>query len=421
MNLTQPVPGNEAEDYIADSFGRFLRGLAGRPFVAQLSFHNCHIPFVGTPEARELCANGTTCTATKASGPLANLSSAQLDFYACLNELDGAVGKVLDDLDAHGYGHNTLTWLATDNGPEVNCQPEGRCDQSHYVSAPGVADPLRGRKRDIWEGGHRIPSVISWPAIVQGDAGRESWELVTTSDFLATIMDVLNVTRPAHQADWGMDGRSIMPLLTAPVSALDKQTQTVYADGKNVMPAKGTGWMFSGWNATDSQSHLGFRYGQYKYVWRSKSCTNADCKEPMLFDLASDLGEHTDLSKQMPDVFAAIQANFSAWYGSVLRSITDESHCTSIGPKLPTPAPAPTPPPAPGPPSSECDFELDHALNGGAEIAPVMAKSKEDCCGFCRRDTTCAGAAYHSNGECTLRQAPLVKKAQKGAVVCVKK
>ena len=43
------------------------------------------------------------------------------------------------------------------------------------------------------EGGHRIPSVVSWPAVVQGDSGRVSWEMIVTSDFLATIMDVLQV------------------------------------------------------------------------------------------------------------------------------------------------------------------------------------------------------------------------------------
>ena len=144
--------------------------------------------------------NGTTCVESAASGPLRNLTSIQLDFYACLNELDHAVGRVLDALDSHGYGENTLAWLATDDGPEKNCQPEGICDQAHYANdGPGVADPLRGRKRDIWEGGHRIPSVISWPAVVKGDAGRVSWEQVVTHDFLATIMDVLNVSRPVHQ------------------------------------------------------------------------------------------------------------------------------------------------------------------------------------------------------------------------------
>jgi hypothetical protein len=42
-----------------------------------------------------------------------------------------------------------MTWLATDNGPEENCPPEGRCDMDHYTKGPGVADPLRGRKRDM--------------------------------------------------------------------------------------------------------------------------------------------------------------------------------------------------------------------------------------------------------------------------------
>ena len=105
---------------------------------------------MGTVEQRQLCQNGTTCTESASSGPLADLTSTQLDFYACLNELDHAVGRVLDAMDANGYGRNTLTWLATDNGPEVNCN-NGLCAPSHFLVAPGNAGPLRGRKRDTWE------------------------------------------------------------------------------------------------------------------------------------------------------------------------------------------------------------------------------------------------------------------------------
>jgi hypothetical protein len=43
-------------------------------------------------------------------------------------------------MDKHGYGQNTLTWLATDNGPEKNCGPEGRCDASHYRKGPGSSN-----------------------------------------------------------------------------------------------------------------------------------------------------------------------------------------------------------------------------------------------------------------------------------------
>ena len=163
-NLSNPIPPDET-DYISDSFTRFLEGLDGRPFVAQLAFHNCHIPFVGTPEQRQLCMNGTTCTQSASSGPLANLTDTQLDFYACLNELDHAVGRVLDAMDTNGYGHNTLTWLATDNGPEVNCEPEGFCEHTHYQNGPGSAVPLRGRKRDVWEGGHRASVTPSSPKL----------------------------------------------------------------------------------------------------------------------------------------------------------------------------------------------------------------------------------------------------------------
>ena len=140
-------------------------------------------PYVGTPEQRNLCQQGITCTESASSGPLTNLSDAQLDFYSCLNELDAAVGRVLDSLDKYGYGKNTLTWLgkqlfvewraseyrntrmidsiadrlisytfctATDNGPEEDCPPEGECTHDHYRMGPGTAVPLRGRKRDIW-------------------------------------------------------------------------------------------------------------------------------------------------------------------------------------------------------------------------------------------------------------------------------
>jgi hypothetical protein len=103
----------------------------------------------------------------------------------------------------------------------------------------------------------------------------------------------------------------------------------------------------------------------------------------------------------------------------VLRSIVNESQCVHIGPHPPTPPP---PAPAPGPPSSDCDWRVDKALDGGTEIGkPFKTKSKEDCCGYCTRAKSCGGAAYHKNGECTLRMAPLKTKASPGDTVCVPK
>merc|ERR1719197_1398981 len=117
-----------------------------------------------------------------------------------------------------------MIWFTTDNGPEVNCAPEGRCGSGSTgrippgtlyrpdTHGPGSAGPLRGRKRDVWEGGHRVPGIVSWPAVAKGPA-RASWDFAITSDFLPTIMEVLGVSRPEHQHDWGFDGVSILPIL----------------------------------------------------------------------------------------------------------------------------------------------------------------------------------------------------------------
>ena len=223
QNITFPTPDDDAV-YNADAFVRFAESLGGAPFLAQVSFHNCHIPFVGTPARVAACnATGSTECAAPLPGALP-YNHQELDFYACLNELDNSVGTVLDALKRLGYYDNTMTWFTTDNGPEVNCPPEGRCGSNGTGVIPpgtlhrpacggaGSAGPLRGRKRDVWEGGHRVPGVISWPAVV-GSEARVSWDPVVTMDYHATILEVLGLERPAAQRDWAYDGVSVMPIL----------------------------------------------------------------------------------------------------------------------------------------------------------------------------------------------------------------
>jgi arylsulfatase A-like enzyme len=56
-----------------------------------------------------------------------------------------------------------------------------------------------------------VPGVISWPAVIK--SAQTSWVTAITSDFLPTMMDVLNVQRAGRQAGWAMDGVSLLPLL----------------------------------------------------------------------------------------------------------------------------------------------------------------------------------------------------------------
>jgi arylsulfatase A-like enzyme len=311
-NLATVFDGDDSR-YVADAFRGFLDTRNdGQPFVAQISFHNCHIPFIGSDASRAACVAGETCRLPELGA--APYTDAELDYYSCLTELDGAIGEVLQALQDQAFYDNTMVMFATDNGPEVNCKPEGRCGgtQERPAEAPGSSGPFRGRKRDIWEGGHRVPGIVSWPLVV-GNSSHDIWHTpVVTMDFLPTILEALNVERPQAQQEWALDGLSLLPLLQAPATPM--------------APERSIGWWYYGATPTVSKGY-GFRQGNWKLVVGSASCTLEKCQVPQLYDLSVDLGERNDLSLDYPDVLSGLLANFSVWNASVAESRRTESKC----------------------------------------------------------------------------------------------
>lgn len=127
-----------------------------------------------------------------------------------------------------------------------------------------------------------------------------------TSDFLATVLDVLNTSRPEDQRDWALDGDSIMPVL-------------LQTGGD-----RGIEWMF------ETTKQVGYRHGKWKYIHGYKSCSSPDCQVEELYDLSQDLGETQDVSATYPDVLKAISANFTSWLASVQHSRVVEQGCPEI-------------------------------------------------------------------------------------------
>jgi arylsulfatase A-like enzyme len=322
-NTTEAPTEPDDALYLVDAFSRFLHERQSQqlPFFAQISFHNCHIPFIGSDEAVESCKRNETCR-TPVDKPY---TAEELDFYACLTQLDTAVGHILALLESTGYFANTMIWMSSDNGTEHNCPPHGICqhgdsDPRRPLEGPGSAGLLRGRKRDIYEGGHRVPGVVSWPAFAawkNGAPSGESWETVSTMDFLPTIMDILNVSRPASQQDWAMDGRSILPLLRgqrwSDTALGERQIGFGFWDPRLTL--------VNGW---------GFRYGEWKYVHGSRSCSVKECRQPQLYNLEMDMGERQDLAKERPDILHDLQRRFQMWHKSIMHSRRSESHCQTV-------------------------------------------------------------------------------------------
>ena len=96
------------------------------------------------------------------AGSNASYSFAELDFYACLNEFDEGVGSIIAALKRLDYYDNTMIWFTTDNGPEVNCAPEGRCGYGRSVRVCIFCEILNVCSNSQ---AHKIRHVMFWLSV----------------------------------------------------------------------------------------------------------------------------------------------------------------------------------------------------------------------------------------------------------------
>lgn len=195
-------------------------------------------------------------------------------------ETDWAVGQVMHALDSLGIADNTLVVFSSDNGfaPYVlktyNTEALG-----HYPSYI-----FRGYKSDIWEGGHRVPTVIRWPGHVK--AGSVSDHLISLTDFMATAAELLGKELPDNVAE---DSYSFLPVLLG--GSGKPRPAVVYQSIDGSFSIQEGRWKLEfcpgsgGWEApTNAQ---GYRQG---------------LPEVQLYDMGSDVRETTNVEAGHPDV-----------------------------------------------------------------------------------------------------------------------
>ncbi|MDP0491877.1 MAG: arylsulfatase [Verrucomicrobiota bacterium JB023] len=146
--------------------GRVDDAQAGRPFFIYIPYTSPHKPVIPREDFLGLSEAG-----------------AYGDF---MMETDYHMGRVLDYLDENGLANNTMVIVSSDNGPETTYK--ARVTTYEHDSA-GI---YRGGKRDIYEGGHRVPFVVRWPAGI--DRPGRSWDQpICQTDLLATCAEMLGV------------------------------------------------------------------------------------------------------------------------------------------------------------------------------------------------------------------------------------
>ena len=133
-------------------------------------------------------------------------------FYAdAMLEHDDHVGKLLDLLESLNLDKNTIVIYTTDNGPHFNMWPDG------------AITPFRGEKNTNWEGGYRVPAMVSWPGKIP--AGTISNEIISHTDWVPTLLAATGDKQIKEKLLKGhkigdmtynvhLDGYNILPLLT---------------------------------------------------------------------------------------------------------------------------------------------------------------------------------------------------------------
>ncbi len=190
----------------------------------------------------------------------------QKNMAAMVSRLDRDVGRVLDLLDELHLADNTVVFFTSDNGPHR----EGGNDPDYFNSN----GPLRGIKRDLYEGGIRVPMVARWPGRIE--AGSVTSHASAFWDFLPTACELAKVACPS-----GLDGISYLPALTG---GNQREHEYLY-------------WEFHEGGGT-SQA---VRSGHWKAVRKNPS-------SPLeLYDLSNDIGEQINLAEQNEEIVSRLE------------------------------------------------------------------------------------------------------------------
>jgi arylsulfatase A-like enzyme len=237
----------------------FIDRHASKPFFLYLPLNSPHTPIVPAPEWQ----------GKSELGPYG-------DFVM---ETDWALGEVLKALDRNGVAEDTLVVFTSDNGCSPAAGVKDLEAKGHYPS-----HVFRGYKADIWDGGHRVPFIVRWPAVVK--PGGTCSRLVCLTDLLATAADLLGAKRPD---DAGEDSVSFLPLLRGEDRAVRETVIHHSISGRFAI--------------RDERWKLDFAPGSGGWASpRDPEAVKQGLPPVQLYDMAADVGEKANLHEKHPEV-----------------------------------------------------------------------------------------------------------------------
>ena len=301
-----PLQGYSCQ-LVADEISHWLRQRqqAGQtaPFFAMAAFHEPHEPIQAPPELVELYRSQSR-------------SDDEAQYYACVHNLDLAVGRMVAVLEELQLRENTLIVCTSDNGPETLNRYQG--GQRSW----GRTGILRGMKLHTHDGGLHVAGIMNWPAGIR--PGRTEATAVSALDLLPTVLELAGV-QPAEGRP--LDGISLAGLLR---------------DGQ--VPERVRPLLWAYYNAIN-ECRVAMRHGRWKVLARLNSgnlprlenltektvdlVRSAELTDVEIYDLQSDPGETLNLAGRGLSEEAGLVQLLQAEY----RQLAEDSPAWSPVPK----------------------------------------------------------------------------------------
>ncbi len=254
-------------DLITNEAVQWIEQRADKPFFLYVPFTAVHLP-VKEPQA------------WLDKVPAAIQGEVARHYAACVMHLDDSVGRILAALEKNGKRRDTLVVFTSDNGGSTAENNDTKYPDSSYPQGalPGNNLPLRGKKGDLYEGGIRVPTVLSWPAAIK--PGKIDTPLHIT-DWMPTFCTLAGWQAPeGENLKW--DGRDILPVLTG---RIQPGPRPLY------------------WTARNMNARA-VRLGEWKLI-----VTGQNPKYTIeLFNLDKDPHEKKDLASSHPEKVKELQA-----------------------------------------------------------------------------------------------------------------
>ncbi len=250
-------PGQYFPDLMLKEAEEFLDKNKDKPFFIYYAMNNPHYPYQGEPKWLEYYKD---------------LPYPRNLYAAFVSTADERIGSLLGKLDSLGLRDDTIIIYQSDHGASKEVRAH---------SGGGNSGPYRGEKFSLYEGGLRIPAIISWPGHLPQDQVRS--QMVTGCDWYPTILELCGL--PA--ADHKIDGKSLLPVVKSPDhTTLHKSFNWKYSDK---------------------------RYAVREDNW--KLIVQGDKTE--LYDIPNDLGEANNQAADHPDIVSHLKEVSKDYWKSI--------------------------------------------------------------------------------------------------------